>query len=465
MKTIKLPVELSQLDSETVRLLREQQSSVIRIAYNRFKKDKFNQLQIRDYLKNMTFESLDSWFIQSAIMQAKGIFDKNKDSKVLFGGRFNWKQFRLGNISKLEFSNKRLLPLTCEGESPQHGNRKYKLDIISNNQIIFKPKRGTEILIKLPKLKKNFKHELIRLEKLSSQNEVAFSIKLTDENIYIIFEPSEIMRLKRLIKRPLSKLETRIKAQKKLDILESDMNRNSNRILGIDQNPNYLGVSVIEFDSNNDFKIIHKEVINFKNMNNKSGRPNSSKVSKHLINKKHFELIEICKYICNLSEHFKCSKIAIEELKFDKKDQNQGRNLNRLCNQNWQRNLFVQNLTKRCNEINLETVGVNSAYSSFVGNILYGSKNCPDMIAAAVEIARRGFKKYEKNWFYPELKSSEILHQWKENISHDDLRSWKGLYQKFKKLKVKYRFSLDVNLEFFRNSSHKSNCLRYIYLS
>ena len=35
----------------------------------------------------------------------------------------------------------------------------------------------------------------------------------------------------------------------------------SNRILGIDLNPDYFGISIIEFDHKDNFKIIYKEVI------------------------------------------------------------------------------------------------------------------------------------------------------------------------------------------------------------
>ena len=34
-----------------------------------------------------------------------------------------------------------------------------------------------------------------------------------------------------------------------------------NRILGIDLNPNYFGISILEFNHKDKFKILHKEVI------------------------------------------------------------------------------------------------------------------------------------------------------------------------------------------------------------
>ncbi len=85
------------------------------------------------------------------------------------------------------------------------------------------------------------------------------------------------------------------------------------------------------------------------------------------------------------------------------------------------------------------------------------------MVASAVEVARRGYKKYEKNWFYPELKSSYLKNLWKKDLDSVDLESWIKLYNKLKELKVKYRFSLNENLEFFRNSSHKSDVDRFIF--
>jgi hypothetical protein len=34
-----------------------------------------------------------------------------------------------------------------------------------------------------------------------------------------------------------------------------------NRILGIDLNPNYFGISILEFNHKNKFKVLYKEVI------------------------------------------------------------------------------------------------------------------------------------------------------------------------------------------------------------
>ncbi len=175
-------------------------------------------------------------------------------------------------------------------------------------------------------------------------------------------------------------------------------------------------------------------------------------------------MLQSSKLIVNIAEHYGCSKVVIEDLKFKGKSDNKGKRFNRLTKNVWHRNILIQNLTRRCEDKNIELVKVNPAYSSFIGNIIWGSETCPDMIAASVEIARRGYKKYSKNWFYPMILTSYLKKQWKQDLNNVDVSTWIKLYKKLIKMKVKYRFALGENLEFFRNSSHKSKCNRFIFI-
>ena len=69
------------------------------------------------------------------------------------------------------------------------------------------------------------------------------------------------------------------------------------------------------------------------------------------------------------------------------------------------------------------------------------------MIAASIEIARRGYKKFEKSWFYPSIKDERIDEQWKQTLSGFD--TWKSAFQEIKKSKVKYRFLI---LDYIQNA-------------
>ena len=103
-----------------------------------------------------------------------------------------------------------------------------------------------------------------------------------------------------------------------------------------------------------------------------------------------------------------------------------------------------------------ELIKVNPVYSSFIGNLLYGSENCPDMIASSIEITRRGYKKYSKGWFYPIFNVDNLNEQWKQTLS--GIEDWKSAFKEIKKSKLKYRFQLQdylINAVFSKKYKQK----------
>ena len=97
--------------------------------------------------------------------------------------------------------------------------------------------------------------------------------------------------------------------------------------------------------------------------------------------------------------YWKCKKLSIEELNIKSGDKGQGKCFNTLCNNVCDRTLVTNKLTMLSNIYGYELVKVNPAYSSFIGNLVYGDKTTPDMIAASIEIARRGYKNMKRNGF------------------------------------------------------------------
>ena len=63
-----------------------------------------------------------------------------------------------------------------------------------------------------------------------------------------------------------------------------------NRVMGLDLNPNYIGLSVIEFDKEDKFNVLYKQVFDLKALTDK----NTPK------NKRHYEIIKICHTINGL---------------------------------------------------------------------------------------------------------------------------------------------------------------------
>jgi len=453
MKTIKLPITLSEEIKNIILDLQRQQNNVIKYTYNRIKdNEKITQKELTKLVNSMNNITIGSWLKQSAITKAKYIFKSNKESNIIFGGKYLFLQRIKNKISKEEFKQKRLLPLYIEGETLQKGNRLFKLNIIENNSMIFKASRNFHIHIQLPKLKKNIKSELYTLQELSELKQICYTIALTTDYICITFDEAK---------------------------LYSIITRNfiKNRIIALDLNPNYIGYSVIDWKDNDIHKVVTSGVINIKQINDKefsfkkerldSSHPKRIKIN----NQRKHEICEIANYLIKLAIHFKCEVFAIEDLVMESKDSKNGKKSNKLVNNNWNRNLLYNVVKKRCNIHKINFVTIKPDYSSFIGNLVYS--DYPDMVAASIEINRRAYQFYHqyivrdfstsKNIIFPEF-SWKIIKKPLEGFFNEDTRkysSWIDLYKYVKKSKVRYRFSFSDYLQQCTEKVFQTKTIKY----
>ena len=369
MKTIKLPYK----SSKDLTSIIKQYSCVVRYGYNRFFEGKMEK-EIRYLTKSLrNINLLNSWLVQCAIKDAKAVHKRFKDEKVIFGGKKNFILRCKNKISKEEYQLKRLIPINIQGEELNQGNRLFKLNIIENNQIIFKLNRNEHIELKLPNLRNNIKNELFKLQQLNEvktgKKGYTYSIKLDLKYIYISFEEFKNERCKNL---------------------------NENRYLGIDLNPDTIGISIL--DNGN---VIHAQEFSLKPIFNKILNEKLSSNSdrmKYFQNKLKFETFQISKSIANLAKQFNCKSVFVEDLHFKGHD-SKIKISNRKNKNLWKRELFINNLNKRLNIEGIKLYSVNPAYSSFIGNMIY---DYTDPVNASIEIARREYeyriKKIRKNF-------------------------------------------------------------------
>ena len=430
MKTIKLPHKSSQ--QELVEDYLQQYNIVVRWSYNRFRENK-SEKEIRLLSKSLkNIPLMNSWLVQCAIKDGKAIQTRFKDQKVIFGGKKNFSKRAKGKISKEEFKLKRLNPLCSIGEQLCRGNRCFKLDI-ENNLIIFKPNRNTKIKFQIPNLRKNIKNELLKIQQLNKvkfgEQGYAYTVSFDTKFIYISFEEFK-------------------KEEKETKI---------NRYLGIDINPENIGISIVDQG-----KILHTQEFSLKPIFDKIFDKSKSYASsdprmKYFHNKLSYETFEIAKSIANLAKYYHCDNVFIEELELKGKLDNKVSNRK---NKNlWKRVKFIQNLIKRCNENNIKIKCINPAYSSFIGNLQH---DYTDAVNASLEIGRRGneiFVKKNKEGFYPTFLTK---HQWKKTaVKH---KSWKRFFLELKKSKLKYRVSLYECKHSYRVFEHKSKqVINYIF--
>jgi IS605 OrfB family transposase len=409
--TLKIPYKSNDEFKLFLNNLRREYSSLVRYSYNRLKEG-ISEKDIRSLHKSLNnIDNLDAWTRQCAINEAKQILNKHGENKVHFGGKSNMVRYLKGLITKDQYKNTRLLPLNIFGEAANNGNRKFKLDLF-NDKIIYKHSRKEHFQLEIPKLRGSYK-QLYNL----MENPRTYSVKLTDNHILISFEE--------------------VKEQNTLS---------ENRYLGIDLNPEYIGISIKEDD-----KIIYTKLYSVKKLTDKIINLKVKSIDKRfktLNNKLNHEILEISKDISELSKRFGCKFIFIEDLSFKGSTKYSNRKNKNL----WKREILINNLRKRSSINGQKLYKVNPAYSSFIGNLQW---KYDDPVNASLEIGRRGFECIIKKTkqFYPEIKlKEELIHQWKEKINLDNFKTWKELFSFIKNLELRYRVSTGVVFSEFKTS-------------
>ena len=228
------------------------------------------------------------------------------------------------------------------GEANQKGNRLFKVDV-QNGKIIYKRacKEHYDLIID-EKLNSKRKALLCKIQSLMEEKKTPITFKVKNNYVYLTYD------------------EKVVEKEKQLKDLKS------NRVLGIDLNPNYFGISIIEFKEDDSFKVLYKEAIDV------------SKLQSESKNKIDFELHQINHHILNLCKNFKVSKISVEDLKF-KKNRFWNKNLNRLCKNQFRYSMVKSHLQTLCSTYGVELIEVNAAYSSIIGNFKSSIANLPTL--------------------------------------------------------------------------------------
>lgn len=420
-------------DNQLISDYQRQYNNLLHLFYNRLREG-----LSETKCKHLEFNNLDlmkSWFRQSCVKDAS--FLLKKEGTVLFGGKYLFEQRFRHNISKEEFKEHRLVPLCSIGEGRCNGNRLFRLseDCYS---IVFSPTVKNRIQLKLvgvgnriKVLQKVYIHQQLK--------DTPITYKLDKKFVYISFDESILQ--------------------------EKSVNSIQNRIFSIDMNPNYVGWSVVDWKSSDEFKIVNSGVVSLKNINDveysikKLKLSSASKERKHLNNKRKYETLEVSKFLVNVAKHYQCECFVIEGVSIKSKDNKQGKNFNRLVNNNWNRNKFVDNLKKRCNIYGMKLVEIEPQYSSIVGNLVYRNLKLPDMVLSSIEISRRCYefnlqyikkiKAKTKNIIFPimsKLLIDKVKHSLEEVKCFIDFENWKQISSELKKSKIKYRFPLDESV-------------------
>src|SRR5574344_134660 len=406
----------------------KQYNSVLRFTYNRLLDERLSTKDLTVLQKTLNnTELIQSHLRNSAIYDSKTLILKSTDT-IIFGGKKLFIQRCKQQITHEEFQIKKLFPLTSIGEMCKGSNRLFK--IVNNKTISFNLNRNTHYELNLVGVGSKRLKELNQLIALQANRQIAITYKLDLDYIYLTFD----YNMKK-------KYTYRVK---------------KNRVMAIDMNPNSIGWTITDW-STDSYHLVKAGTVSIKPLNDfreSKSVTSSNDFHKYITNKRNHEVIHIVKDLFNLCKHFKCETFAIEKLNMKSSDKEKGRKFNKLCNNIWNRNLLVQQLTKHIESSSTTFIEVLPQYTSFIGNLVYRREHLPDECLSSIEIGRRGleftnqyvFKRrlQQKTIVFPEIESvkSRIVLSLEElNIDVPDCNNWMILYSAVKKSKQKYRFS------------------------
>lgn len=376
---------------------------------------------------------------------------KSYERKVVFGGRKEITRRSKGLISSEEWRKKRLLPLVFYGQAASYGNRFFDLKDIASGNIVFKMENSKRKVPFNISTKKHSKERAI-LGSLINNKEIPVTVKICTEYFQVTFDEAIIYGTKHDLKsfyktiRDVKDKETRkalIRNEYKRHEAELKKDK-KDRYLAIDLNPDGIGYCIL----NGNVKVLHTGYFDISAIGIKESQKRKHETS--IMIKKLFALMRT----------YKCHTIILEDLSIEPKN-NGSKKANKKINNLWNRAFIKQIIDRRCNEEGILKIEINSAYTSFIGNIQH---NYYDPVASAIEIGRRGIKKYVKRGFYPEFCVADIANKWKYgNIK--GCKTWKGLYQLFSHSGWSYRRKLeDFSFSGYTMQSKKSKVKNLAFL-
>lgn len=439
----------------------------MKLSQNETQKNK-QLLQIQNIgkeLLNNNFEGKKGKRKKFYLRKKLSLLLKNKDKKITFGGLVNLKKISfLSNkkqenqeelsLVKAKYYKQRIIPVYSIGEAPQKSNRKFSFDFL-HQKILFKPDKDTKISVDFY-CSKNQQKVLDKLQKYIGVMPV--SVRLDNDFVWISFDEeilnnyefkeNEYFReIKKVPKNEENSKELRKEIYKKFITEQRErklVNKLNNRYLAVDLNPEYIGFCVVDKMDDNSINIIHKECVDLSALSTRLRLSSTDKKQLKQNNKRKFEICEVWKYIFGLATHYKVAYFVSEELEFKNKPVNDAGNVANYKTKNiWHRTLTTNLITKYCNILGIEKIGIIPAYSSFIGNIQHIYF---DPISASIEIARRGTVKYNKgSSIFPVLsdKDKDTMCLLGLDVPCDTVLNWKNALGLFVTSGLRYRRVLE----------------------
>ena len=444
MQTIRIPWNASADDRLIIATWQRHRAAATRTAYRnatgRSEKDLRNLLKTR-----FPDHPLGSWDLHCAAREGLALRKKVPDGHMVFGGKNNLQRCQKGLISNAEWKalrQQRSLEIT--GDATRWGNRHFRLSGDARQCIATFLKQS--VTLDLPEMRGKHGRLLRAISQLADACQISVTFSLSRTHLSVTFDEMDLRRLppgKTLSEVKIAEQGAGRRGRKRKDASthyaahrekvikdrpvhpewRDAIPTGSNRVVGIDLNPQWMGISVIEVGSDasnlQQIKILDHVLHHI-------AVPHGAD---HSLTQ---TMANIAAQVVSLARAWNVGLVVHEEglgkLAWSKKTKGSDQTLNY-----WSRNRFLSGLKRRCRLAGIQLLPVWGGYTTTIGNLAF---ELPDACASAVEIARRGLAtRAGIKDRLPAVPPQLDRRRWKDDeprIDLDQAETWQEVHRKVK---------------------------------
>ena len=445
MQTIRIPWRASHKSRVLIVDWQRHRATATRTAYanaeGRSEKDLRNLLKSR-----FPDHPLGSWDLHCAAREGLRLRAMAPDGAMIFGGKSALLRCQKGLIDNAEWKSRRQArAIEIIGDRTRWGNRHFRLSEDARTCKVTFLKQN--VILNLPEMAGKQGRLLRGVAKLADACQISVTFTLGRTHLSVTFDEMDLRRLqpgqtleqvkiaeqgkgRRGRKRKNSSTHYAAHREKHISLDERPVHPEwwdaipavSNRAIGIDLNPSWIGISVVEVGSDlanlEEVKVLdhclHRIAVPF-------GADQSMQQT----------MANVAAQAISLARAWNVGLIAHEEglgkLAWSKKSRS-----TQTINY-WSRNAFLSGLARRCRLASIELRSVWGGYSSTIGNLFF---DLPDACSAAAEIARRGLSaRASIKDRLPAVPPQLARRRWKDDeprIDLDQAETWQEVHRKIK---------------------------------
>ena len=395
MQTLSIPYACAQDDAAFLERLRRIQSAAIRTAYANA--EGMSETDLRDLVKaRHAGAEADAWILHCATREGLAKRKIRPDGKMVFGGRRNLERRREGLIDSEEWKALRLLPLVSLGDRTRAGNRHFTLSEDGLTCVV--RVYGRAVALRLAEMHGKWGVLIRQVAALAAEGEINLTFRL-GRKLEVTFDPMDLRRLPpgqtlREAKaavggprrgRPVSANKPQIGRSWPANMprpvhpeWKDSVPVKAGRALGIDLNPNWIGLSVVE-NLGDVARLSETRIGDHALVRLDLAKDASDEAMREI-------LAAVCARAIGLARKHGAGLIVLEKGLGKLRSSGRNRSLNRLIN-GWARTVFTAMLARKARLAGLTVIEVWGGYSTTLGNLAF---EAPDACASACEIARRG---------------------------------------------------------------------------